>query len=89
MVSERFLNRILFLTSFNLSRLQDSEKQGFQVKFEQLEHKMQSERFDRDFEKAWNGEKLAEPDRTQRLSALVRVYAEEKARVAIDAEETD
>ena len=35
-----------------------------------LQHEKQIERFDRDFEKAWNGETLTDPDRAKRLEAL-------------------
>lgn len=35
-----------------------------------LDHKIQVERFDRDFDNAWNGQKLTDPERGQRLRRL-------------------
>jgi hypothetical protein len=40
------------------------------MKQQQLEHAIQVERFDRDFERAWNGQKLVDPERDKRLADL-------------------
>jgi hypothetical protein len=56
-----------------------------QVKQQDLEHKIQIERFDRDFEKAWNGQKLSDSDREKRLLDLELQERETKEKAALNA----
>ena len=49
-----------------------------------LQHRIQIERFDRDFDKAWNGERLGDPDRAARLRALEQQQADAQARAVTE-----
>ena len=50
-----------------------------------LQHEIQIERFDRDFEKAWNHETLTDPDRAKRLGDLEAKEHELKEKEAVEA----
>lgn len=56
-----------------------------QAKQQDLEHKIQIERFDRDFEKAWNGQKFSDPERAKRLEDLEAQQRETKEKAAVNA----
>ena len=64
-----------------------SEHQG-ESKERELQHQIQIERFDRDFEKAWNKEKLPDPERAQRLLDLEKQQSEAKTRAAAQGEDS-
>lgn len=59
-----------------------------QIKAREYEHRIQIERFDRDFEKAWNGQKLTDPERARRLEDLEAKEREAKTKAVTDTEGT-
>jgi hypothetical protein len=59
-----------------------------QIKAREYEHKIQIELFDRDFEKAWNGQKLTDPERAKRLEDLEAQQREAKTKAATDTDGT-
>jgi phytoene/squalene synthetase len=53
-------------------------------KAREFTHALQVERFDRDFDNAWNGGKLTDPERAQRLHTLEQQDARQQARAVQD-----
>lgn len=57
------------------------------LKQQELDHKIQVERFDRDFEKVWHGQKLSDPEREKRLFDLEKQQEQLQTRTAVEAKE--